>query len=54
MSMILSVLEMECSALRKLVAPFNKEVLADDYDDIGIELLSKWLKQIRSVLPNEP
>ena len=49
-SLILSVLELECDKLRKMIAPFNKTVLSDDYDDIAIELLEKWLKQIRSAL----
>jgi len=49
MSLILEVLELECDKLRRMVAPFNKDVLSDDYDDIGIELLEKWLKQIRTL-----
>jgi len=47
-SMILSVLEMECGTLRELVAPFSKDAL-DDYDDIGLELLHKWLKSVQSI-----
>ena len=47
--MALSRLETECGKLRELVAPFSKDAL-DDYDDIGIELLHKWLKGIRSAL----
>ena len=49
-SMILSVLEMECGELRRMIAPFNKKVLGDDGDSIAIELMEKWLKGIRATI----
>jgi len=49
--MLCTHLRIECDKLREMTAPFRLAV-DDDYDELGIELVEKWLRLIQAALPS--
>ena len=51
---LLRTLKIECEVLKLKAAPFIPNLQKDDLDELGIEMLERWLEHIQSALPMTP